>query len=259
MGKRWIEVGDGFWNLRGSFKIGGVVEIRTHASLVRLSSGKFLFLDAYTLDEPALQEVEALTGGTQVAGILNLHPFHTIHVKRMHEQFPRAKLYGTARHIEKFPDLPWESERCEDEALHHRFREDLAFSIPDGVDFISANENVHFSSVLAYHRLSRTIHSDDTLMYLQMGPPFGWLGFSDSVRFHMTLGQALKRRPGAAVEFRRWAEDLQSDWGDAENLCTAHLGNLLAEENRGAGIAERIGGALRGVEKVLARHKKKFG
>ena len=259
MGRRWIEVGDGFWNLPGSFKIGGVLDIKTHASLVRLSNGDFLFLDAYTLDDESKREADALIGGAEVRGILNLHPFHTIHVQRMHAQYPGATLYGTARHLEKFPDLPWAAERAEDAALHEQLREDLEFSIPDGVDFISANENVHFSSVLAYHRPSRTIHSDDTLMYLRMGPPFGWLGFGDSVRFHMTLGQALERRAGAAADFRNWAQGLQSRWSDAQNLCTAHLDNLLAAENQGPGIAERIDGALQGVGKVLTRHERKFG
>ncbi len=35
-----IEVADGFWNIRGSFEIGGVVEIGTQASLVKRSNGK---------------------------------------------------------------------------------------------------------------------------------------------------------------------------------------------------------------------------
>ncbi len=259
MGDRWIEIGHGFWNLRGSFKIGGVVEIRTHISLVRLADGRFVFLDAYSLDDECRREADGLIAGREVAGILNLHPFHTVHVARMHAQYPQARLYGTARHLQKFPDLPWEAQRCEDAAMHALFQDDLQFSIPAGVDFISRNENVHFSSVLAYHPASRTIHSDDTLMYLRMGPPFGWLGFSDSVRFHMTLGQALERRAGAAADFRNWAGELQANWQSAENLCTAHLDNLLATDNRGAGIPERIGGALQGVEKVLARHERKHG
>ncbi len=259
MGTRWIEVGDGFWNLRGSFRIGGMVDIRTHASLVRLANGKFLFLDAYTLDETAKREADDLIGEAGVAGILNLHPFHTIHVKPMHAQYPDAPLFGTARHVKKFPGLPWAAERSEDESLHRQFADDLEFSIPAGVDFISRNENVHFSSVLAYHKPSRTIHSDDTLMYLQMGPPLGWMGMADSVRFHMTLAQALERRAGAAADFRAWVQDLVSDWGEAQNLCTAHLANLLAAENRGAPVPARIEGALRGVEKVLAKHERRFG
>ncbi|MFT6377963.1 MAG: hypothetical protein ACJARS_004626, partial [bacterium] len=44
-----IHVADDFWNIRGSFKIFGVVDIGTHASLVRRPNGRFVLLDAYTL------------------------------------------------------------------------------------------------------------------------------------------------------------------------------------------------------------------
>jgi hypothetical protein len=53
------------------------------------------------------------------------------------------------------PDLPWEKTRTEQIRLHEMFEENFEFSIPRGVDFISANENVDFSSVLALHRASR--------------------------------------------------------------------------------------------------------
>jgi hypothetical protein len=45
--------------------------------------------------------------------------------------------------------------RTEDPELHAQFAEDFEFSVPRGVDFISANENVHFSSVLVLHRRPR--------------------------------------------------------------------------------------------------------
>ena len=67
------------------------------------------------------------------------------------------------------------------------FEENFEFSIPRGVDFISANENVHFSSVLALHRASRTIHVDDTLMYVRLPLPMRVLGFRDLLSFHPTI------------------------------------------------------------------------
>jgi len=150
-----IQVADDFWNVRGSFKIGGVVDIGTQASLVRRGNGKFVFLDSYTLSGDVEREVLALTnGGKDVEAILNVHPFHTVFARKMHERFPHAKLYGTERHLSRSPELPWEGLCTEDSELHAMFADDFEFSVPRGVDFISTNENVHFSSVLVLHRAS---------------------------------------------------------------------------------------------------------
>jgi hypothetical protein len=141
-----IRVTDDFWNVRGSFKIGGVVDIGTQASLVRRSSGKFVFLDSYALSGEVEREVLELTsGGQDIEAILNVHPFHTVFARKMHERFPGAKLYGTARHVSRLPELPWEAQLTESSELHDAFAGDFEFSVPRGVDFISSNENVHIS------------------------------------------------------------------------------------------------------------------
>jgi len=255
-----LSVADNFWNIRGSFRVGGVVDVGTQVSLVRLASGKFVFLDAYTLSGAPRRRVNELTaGGENVEAILNLHPFHTVHVRRMHEQFPQARLYGTARHLKRIPELPWEKTCTEDPALHEEFAADFAFSVPRGVDFISANEHVHFSSVLVLHRASRTIHSDDTLMYLRLPALARLFGLGDQVGFHPTLAKALERRPGAAQDFRDWAKELIGDWRDAENLCAAHTAALLAADNGGAPIHARLQKALDKVESTLAAHERKYG
>ena len=216
--------------------------------------------DAYTLSGAPRRRVNELTaGGENVGAILNLHPFHTVHVRRMHEQFPQARLYGTARHLERFPELPWESTRTEDVALHELFSEDFDFSVPRGVDFISANENVHFSSVLVLHRASKTIHVDDTLMYVRLPKMMRLLGLKDSMSFHPTLAKALEKRPGAARDFRDWAGALIERWRDAENLCAAHTATLTAEKNQGAPIHSRILKALGNVEGKLTAHERKYG
>jgi len=44
-----IHVADNFWNIRGSYRIGGVIDVGTQASLVRLANGKFVLLDCYTV------------------------------------------------------------------------------------------------------------------------------------------------------------------------------------------------------------------
>ncbi|MDC0661553.1 hypothetical protein [Marinobacter sp. SS21] len=253
------QISNSFWNIRGDLKIGGVLNIGTHASLVKRGNGKFVLLDAYTLRGETKVKVDALThSGTELEAIINLHPFHTLHVEAVHRQYPQARLYGTQRHRDKFPNLPWESELTESEACAALFAEDLEFAIPAGVDFISANEHLHFSSVLAYHRASRTIHSDDTLMFLQLPGPLGKLK-KPQVTFHPTLAKTLERRPGAAADFRNWAQALAARWSDAENLCAAHSATVLGRDNPSASIANRILTALQKVEKTLQAHEKKFG
>ena len=257
---RISKVDQDFWNIRGSFKIGGVVEIGTQASLVRRASGKFVFLDSCGLNESVENEVLALTdGGESVEAILNLHPFHTVYAKKLHERFPKARLYGTARHVSRFPELRWEPQRTEDSALHGMFAEDFEFSVPRGVDFISSNENVHFSSVLVFHRSSKTIHVDDTLMYVRFPKPLRMLGVTDLLSFHPTLSQALERRAGAARDFRGWAEELAERWRDSENLCAAHVAALMAKANSGSSIHARILQALDKVQSKLTKHERKYG
>jgi hypothetical protein len=260
MKHRIIQVADDFWNIRGSFKIGGVVDVGTHVSLVRRGSGKFVFLDAYTLDDSVAHEVRELTnGGADIEAILNLHPFHTIHVRSMHEGFRNAKLYGTARHVSRFPELPWQPQLTESDELQAMFGGDFDFSVPRGVDFISSNENVHFSSVLALHRASQTIHVDDTLMYVTLPKVARLFGHADLLSFHPTLAKALEKRPRASADFRHWAEDLAARWRDARNLCAAHTAALTADGNRGASIHARILQALDKVGRTLAAHERKYG
>ncbi|MFT3768920.1 MAG: hypothetical protein QM820_26050 [Minicystis sp.] len=255
-----IQVADGFWNIRGSFKIGGILDVGTHASLVRRDNGKYLFLDSYTLGEAEKRRVDEITrGGKDVEAILNLHPFHTVHVKAMHAHFPRARLHGTSRHLSRFPDLPWEETPIEDTAGQAAFAGEFDFAVPRGVDFISANENIHFSSVIALHRASQTIHSDDTLMYIRLPRLLRFTGLHDKVTFHMTLPQALEKRSGAAQDFKQWARELADRWKDAQNLCAAHTAPLLGRENSGAPVSARILGALDKVEKTLRAHERKYG
>jgi len=259
MSEQILQIADDFWNIRGDFKIGGVLNIGTQASLVRRRNGKFVLLDAYTLQGELIEQIDALTNnGDDIEAIINLHPFHTVHVRKAHEQYPKAKLYGTQRHIEKFPDLPWQPELSESAACAELFADDLEFSVPEGVDFISSNENLHFSSVLAYHKASKTIHADDTLMYLQLPGLLGKL-MKPEITFHMTLPKTLEKRAGAVKDFRAWVARLADQWGDAENLCAAHSAVLLGSENNSVSIANRVLAALQKVEKTLQSHEKKFG
>lgn len=244
-------VSDDFWNIRGSFKIAGLMDVGTQCSLVRLASGRYVFLDSYTLSDTALEEVHQVTsGGESVDAILNLHPFHTMHTEAAHRQFPGAKLYGTERHHRRAPSLPWEPELTDSSALHKRFGEDFEFSVPRGVDFISANQNVHFSSVLAVHRASATLHVDDTFTYTNL-PLVGGL------RLHPTLAKALQHRPGAAGDFRTWADEFSHRSEGLTTVCAAHT--QLFQGTAQNSVTDAMRRAVARAETVLARHEKRFG
>lgn len=247
MKERIIDLGGGFWSIRGSFRLHNLVQIGTQASLVRLSDGRFVLLDAYTLPDDLLGQIHDLTsGGRDIDAIINVHPFHTIHVSAAHAQFPHARLYGTARHIGRASELPWQAVRVEDPDFGEAFAGELEFSIPDGVDFISANPNVHFSSALVYHPASKTIHADDTLSRFTA---------LTGLRFHPTLALALKREPGAADRFTAWAEDLIERWGAARNICTAHAATLRDQDD----LAGQLRAALGHTAIVRRIHRRRFG
>lgn len=245
-----ITIADGFYNVRGSFKLAGLFEAGTQTSLVRLQSGDFVVLDAYTLSDEVERQVLALTDqGRAVRAILNLHPFHTLHAPHCLRPFPNAKLYGTRRHKTRAPSLPWQEVETDQEQLHALFADDLAFSVTRGVDFIPSNEALHFSSVLAVHRASKTLHVDDTLSWSA-------LPFLGGLRFHPTLRFALQKRAGAVADFRAWAQTLLALCHGLDHVCTAHGRSLPPQP---LPVAEHVRGALAGVEGLLRRHERRHG
>ena len=249
--------GEGFWNIRGSFRIAGLLDIGTQVSLVRRPSGRFLLLDSYALDDATLAAVRALTeGGAAVEAVLNLHPHHTVHCKATHEQFPQAKLYGSTRHKAKWPDLPWEGALVESEQVRDMFADTLELSVPRGVDYICSNDNVHFSSVLAYHPASGTLHVDDTLMFLDLPFPASLVAPSGRLAFHPTLSSALRKERGAADAFEEWAKSIAADWHECTTVCAAHSAVCDMPEKD---FPERIGAALGKVRPKLDRHRRIYG
>jgi hypothetical protein len=243
-----IEIADGFWNIRGSFKLGGLIELGTQASLVRLEDGRFVLLDSYTLPDDVLGRVRELTdGGRDVDAIINVHPFHTLHVAPAHRQFPGARLFGSERHVRKASALKWQALRVDDPRMAEEFP-GLEFSVPRGVDFISDDPSVHFSSVLVYHPASRTLHVDDTLNYTTL-PLVGGVGF------HPTLSKALERRAGAAEDFAAWAGEIGERWKDTENVCAAHSRALTGVTD----FQGRVQAALGKVQRPLRAHERAHG
>jgi hypothetical protein len=251
-----LEVADGFWNIRGSFKIAGVVDIGTHASLVRRKNGRFVLLDVCEFPAETREWLLARTrGGDDVEAVLHLHPFHTLHVESGHALFPRATHHGTTRHAERAPSVPFDPLRTDDPRLHERFADDFDFMVPRGVDFIPSDAKLHFSSVLAFHPASKTLHVDDTLLHLRLPPPLSF--FKQPItRFHPTLGKVLQRRPGAVAEFRAWAKELIDRASGIENLCAAHSSSLLHRDNQGESVARRMQDALAKVKGTLEAHER---
>lgn len=247
------KLGENFWNVRGSFKVAGILDVGTQMSLVRLEAGGFILLDSYAAEPAVMREVLELTdGGRQVTAIINLHPFHTLHVPSTAKAFPDARLFGTRRHVRREPSLRWEAVHSEDPELNGLFGTDLHFTVPRGVELIPENELLHFSSVLALHKQSKTLHVDDTLTYADF-PLIGGL------RFHPSLGSVLEKRPGAAADFRSWAVELIELCKGVDHLCPAHLKKLPESRTQGSAIDERIRDALERVEGVLTKHQTKYG
>jgi len=219
MSEQIHDLGAGFWNIRGSFRIGGVVNIGTHCSLVKLSSGRFIFLDSYALTGDVRDEVMALTNnGQDVEAVLNVHPFHTIHCAQMAKDFPQAIFYGSSRHRKKVPEVSWADDLVESDAVAERYPE-LKFSMSEGIAYISSNEMIHAGSLLAYHPASQSLHVDDTFM----SPPMKLLeAVLPELILHPTTKKALKDEPNAGKHYCDWAEALAHEWCDVRNFCAAH-------------------------------------
>lgn len=219
MSHKIIDLGSGFWNLRGSFKLGGLIDVGTQCSLVKLDSSKFIFLDSYTLSDEVRDKVMALTNnGQEVEAILNLHPFHTVHCAQMAKDFPQAINYGSERHKRKVPEVNWADDLVESKAVADRYPE-LQFSLPKGLYYISPNEMIHASSLLAYHPASQSLHVDDTFMT----PPAKILkAIMPELTLHPTTKKALTDHPTAGQDYCDWAESIAEKWQDTRNLCAAH-------------------------------------
>ncbi|MGP9688955.1 hypothetical protein ACT3TH_07330 [Psychrobacter sp. AOP22-C1-C5] len=213
------DLGAGFWNIRGSFRIGGVINIGTQCSLVQLASGRFIFLDSYALTGDVRDEVMALTNnGQAVEAVLNVHPFHTIYCEEMAKDFPQATFYGSSRHHKKVPKVQWANDLVESEAVAQHYPE-LEFSVSKGIYYISPNEMIHAGSLLAYHPASKSLHVDDTFM----SPPMKLLeAVLPELILHPTTKKALTDEPDAGKQYCDWATNLAHEWRDVRNFCAAH-------------------------------------
>lgn len=251
------QLSDDFWNFRGSFKIAKIIDVGTQMSLVRRANGRFLLLDSYSVTDDDRRDLLGLTnGGTAIEAILNVHPFHTLHCRAMHEIAPDARLIGTRRHREHTPGLPWEDGAIEDAATQAQFADDLDFSVPAGVDLVTPDDNVHAGSVLVRHRKSGIVHVDDTLNVLSAPGPLGKVLPQSSLKFHPMLSRALQKRAGAADDFARWARGIADDWAGTPIVCAAHSAIRHLPERA---WNEEVLDALSDVDDMLGKHRAEYG
>ncbi len=246
-----------FWNIRGPHRIGGVLDVGTHMSLVQRATGRFVVVDGCPLDAARREALLALTGnGAQVEAVVHVHPFHTLHVEATHRLFPSATLYGTARHRRQAPTLPWARDPVEAWGDEHPLADLFELSVPDGVDFVCPDERVHVASVLVRHHDSGIAHVDDTLNVFAAPGPLRRLLPQSALRMHPMLGRALKPTAGAADAYAAWARRLAARWVGTPIVCAAHS----AVRTLPAGGFEReVEAALRRVSRTLDRHRARYG
>lgn len=79
-------------------------------------------------------------------------------------------------------------------------------------------------SVFVYHRDSKTLHVDDTLIYVEnLTWPINILLQPGTLIFHPSIFIGLYPNAEAPLQFLDWMKQILKDW-ELENLCTAHIG-----------------------------------
>jgi len=251
------KLADAFWHCRGVFRIAKVIDIGTQMSLIRRANGRFLLIDSYDLTDDDRASLLRLTDdGAAIDAIVNVHPFHTLHCRTVHELAPSARLFGTRRHHDEAPDLPWEPGFIEDPSTQEAFVADLDFSVPDGVDLVTSNDSVHAGSVLVRHRVSGIVHVDDTFSVLAGPGALGKVLPQSRLKFHPMLSKALQPRAGAADDFVGWAQHLAESWSGAPLVCAAHSAVRKLPND---GWHDEVLRALADVEHTLTRHRAEYG
>lgn len=221
------DLGNGFWNIRGSFVRNGMIDIGNQSALVKLESGKFILLDSYTLTGEVREQVMALTNnGQDIEAVLNVHPFHTVHCAQVAKDFPKATFYGSARHHKEVPEVDWSEDYVESKAVAERYPE-LEFSVPKGIYYIAPDDSVHSGSLLVFHPASRSLYVDDTI---ETPPSKLFNAVQTGINLHASSLKALKDEPNAGAEYCDWAIKLAHNWREVRNFCSAHSGLVVFED-----------------------------
>ncbi|KAJ3382423.1 hypothetical protein HDU84_004276, partial [Entophlyctis sp. JEL0112] len=236
------EIAPGVFNLRAPFKVAGLIDVGTHMTFIRLSTGKFVAFSTVVLDGDAKAEVDALTSnGNLLEAVVATNAHHTMAFEAFNKSYPSAAFYGTPRHIRKYPSIPWKGD-VSDKSVLTLWDSEIAMKNTDvGVvwDVPNVPEFNHFPGVLVYHRATRTMLVDDCyviakntgfLMKLAIGSG------NDDMGFHPRFIAALSEDKDAPEQFYKWMVDMLNEW-DVENIATAHSGVQIGGAGSGLRIA----------------------
>jgi hypothetical protein len=224
-----IGPGQAFWNIRAPFKVLGLLDVRTHMSIIKLSTGKFLILDTVELDHQLKSEIDQLTdNGKNIEAVIGTHPFHTLAFPAFHTAYPNVPYYGTPRHLRKVTSIPWTGEISQ----HlNKWSPEVEMRIPAGAEYVNPTPELlnHFICVWVFSRTAKTLHVDDTVNCYDTNSVL--LKITGKKRYqlawHPTMdGPGLKSEVGAPTQFKKWVEDVLRDW-DFDNICCAHTGNNI--------------------------------
>eukprot|EP00037_Helgoeca_nana_P032502 m.414155 g.414155 ORF g.414155 m.414155 type:complete len:317 (-) comp29256_c0_seq1:157-1107(-) len=248
--KHFIEVAPRFWNYRTEFIVSKVVDVKTHMSVVELQAGTFVAIDAAELTPEARRELDVLTSnGEKLVASIHTHPFHTLAIPAFHAAYPvnaHRQYYGCPRHVKRITEdsngstIAWAGDLNECR-VRRLFEPDLEMRLPTGSEFVNpqpAHTN-HFSGVWVYHKASKTVVQDDTVVYIRKpGILLQMFGFPPfTMHFHPSLkGPGLYPTEEAPLDFFDWFQQMLYDW-DFENLVSAHNGGCY-------GVAKETAQAL---------------
>jgi len=249
-----MEVGPGFWNVRSSFKLKGIVDIGTQMSFIRLSNGKFLVIDTVPLSDSLKLEIDQLTdGGNKLEAVLAVHPFHTLAIGDFYRTYPNVPYYGCPRHLRRLNVIPWAGD-LNNEEIRKKWEPEIQMRIPAGAEFINPEPEAynHFICVWVYAVAARVIHVDDTINYFSnpstimkiVGKKPGLMEFHPSM-----AGPGLHPTPEAPREFQVWVQQILNDW-DFDTMCCAHIGNKIG------GAKEALRETLEDAESTFAHLEK---
>ena len=195
-------------------------------SLIRLNSGKFLVIDTVPLDTDLKKEIDTLTNnGADIEAVIATHPFHTVYFPPFYEAYPNVPYYGTPSHLRNQKLIPWAGDIMDHLGM---WCPEVQMRIPDGSVFVAPlpESSNRFSSVWVFGQQSRTIHVDDTIMYVGDDSPilFKLLGKrSGTMEFHPSMSRGgLQPTEDSPVLFKAWVEGVIRDW-DFDNACCAHV------------------------------------
>jgi hypothetical protein len=252
---KMIEIHPTFLNLRASLTfLGGMIDIGTHMSLIKLSTGKYLVIDTCDVNSTDKEKIDTITNnGELIEAVIGTHPFHTLYFEPFHRWYPNVPYYGTPRHIRRLTSIAWAGDISKPENLRKWEPEGIFMRIPDGADFDPEDQGNHFSCVFVYHSASKTIHIDDTVMNFghSVGCVLGCLVPRNTMQF-WDLKKGLNKTKSAPNDFRQFIEGVINDW-DFDNIVAAHTDNKIG--NAKAALRETLFKATATLDKLSATAK----